>query len=339
MDGGEPVPGEGGGGGASRDEAEVARSRGGRQPRLPAVAEGGERGVRAGGVLREGLGVVRLSGGRYDGTRVQGGERVGGGAAGGVEEFGEPGEVGGERAVHGGTLGAAGAEGAGQSTGTGPRGVVGSPDDRETVDGARDTGPGHGGGAGGGAGRGGRMLYATGPEGGSGADRGERAGEARARPECALGAAGHRGTLPRGRGPARRDGGQRGHGAAGGGLPAGQLRYAAVRTGGLPAAVAARRPQRSAGGRGGARVGGDHHGHAEPGRGAAPGDAGPGTGGGLRDRVAQPRHRVGDAGRDGADRGGRAPARRPRLWLRLAAPVDLGNTGKLGLGPWQPLAR
>ncbi|MFF4419861.1 DUF4232 domain-containing protein [Streptomyces sp. NPDC001549] len=29
----------------------------------------------------------------------------------------------------------------------------------------------------------------------------------------------------------------------------------------------------------------------------------------------------------------------PRLWLRLAAPVDLGNTGKLGLGPWQPLVR
>ncbi|WP_405531284.1 DUF4232 domain-containing protein [Streptomyces avidinii] len=29
----------------------------------------------------------------------------------------------------------------------------------------------------------------------------------------------------------------------------------------------------------------------------------------------------------------------PRLWLRLAAPVDLGNTGKLGLGPWRPLVR
>ncbi|MFI8386035.1 DUF4232 domain-containing protein [Streptomyces sp. NPDC085540] len=29
----------------------------------------------------------------------------------------------------------------------------------------------------------------------------------------------------------------------------------------------------------------------------------------------------------------------PRLWLRLAAPVDLGNTGKLGLGPWQSLVR
>ncbi|MER6444833.1 DUF4232 domain-containing protein [Streptomyces venezuelae] len=29
----------------------------------------------------------------------------------------------------------------------------------------------------------------------------------------------------------------------------------------------------------------------------------------------------------------------PRLWLRLAAPVDLGNTGKLGLGPWRPLLR
>ncbi|MFB7261742.1 DUF4232 domain-containing protein [Streptomyces nojiriensis] len=29
----------------------------------------------------------------------------------------------------------------------------------------------------------------------------------------------------------------------------------------------------------------------------------------------------------------------PRLWLRLAAPVDLGNTGKLGLGPWRPPAR
>ncbi|GGY84510.1 hypothetical protein GCM10010343_06790 [Streptomyces avidinii] len=29
----------------------------------------------------------------------------------------------------------------------------------------------------------------------------------------------------------------------------------------------------------------------------------------------------------------------PRLWLRLGAPVDLGNTGKLGLGPWRPLVR
>ncbi len=29
----------------------------------------------------------------------------------------------------------------------------------------------------------------------------------------------------------------------------------------------------------------------------------------------------------------------PRLWLRLSAPVDLGNTGKLGLGPWKPLVR
>ncbi|MCM9079544.1 DUF4232 domain-containing protein [Streptomyces spororaveus] len=29
----------------------------------------------------------------------------------------------------------------------------------------------------------------------------------------------------------------------------------------------------------------------------------------------------------------------PRLWLRLAAPVDLGNTGRLGLGPWRPMTR
>ncbi|MFJ6049133.1 DUF4232 domain-containing protein [Streptomyces sp. NPDC092307] len=29
----------------------------------------------------------------------------------------------------------------------------------------------------------------------------------------------------------------------------------------------------------------------------------------------------------------------PRLSLRLSEPVDLGNTGKLGLGPWQPLVR
>ncbi|MFG2994779.1 DUF4232 domain-containing protein [Streptomyces sp. NPDC048257] len=29
----------------------------------------------------------------------------------------------------------------------------------------------------------------------------------------------------------------------------------------------------------------------------------------------------------------------PRLWLRLSAPVDLGNTGKLGLGPWRPPVR
>ncbi|MFD9412285.1 DUF4232 domain-containing protein [Streptomyces sp. NPDC059989] len=29
----------------------------------------------------------------------------------------------------------------------------------------------------------------------------------------------------------------------------------------------------------------------------------------------------------------------PRLWLRLGAPVDLGNTGKLGIGPWTAVAR
>ncbi|MFE2164961.1 DUF4232 domain-containing protein [Streptomyces sp. NPDC059447] len=29
----------------------------------------------------------------------------------------------------------------------------------------------------------------------------------------------------------------------------------------------------------------------------------------------------------------------PRLWLRLGTPVDLGNTGKLGLGPWTAVAR
>ncbi|MFJ3517883.1 DUF4232 domain-containing protein [Streptomyces sp. NPDC090131] len=29
----------------------------------------------------------------------------------------------------------------------------------------------------------------------------------------------------------------------------------------------------------------------------------------------------------------------PRLSLRLSAPVDLGNTGKLGLGPWRPVVR
>ncbi|WP_406085965.1 DUF4232 domain-containing protein [Streptomyces virginiae] len=29
----------------------------------------------------------------------------------------------------------------------------------------------------------------------------------------------------------------------------------------------------------------------------------------------------------------------PRLSLRLTSPVDLGNTGKLGLGPWLPLSR
>ncbi|MFD9723911.1 DUF4232 domain-containing protein [Streptomyces sp. NPDC059072] len=29
----------------------------------------------------------------------------------------------------------------------------------------------------------------------------------------------------------------------------------------------------------------------------------------------------------------------PRLWLRLRLPVDLGNTGKLGIGPWTAVAR
>ncbi|MFF3678137.1 DUF4232 domain-containing protein [Streptomyces sp. NPDC002120] len=29
----------------------------------------------------------------------------------------------------------------------------------------------------------------------------------------------------------------------------------------------------------------------------------------------------------------------PRLWLRLARPFDLGNTGKLGIGPWTAAAR
>ncbi|MFG2879155.1 DUF4232 domain-containing protein [Streptomyces sp. NPDC048337] len=29
----------------------------------------------------------------------------------------------------------------------------------------------------------------------------------------------------------------------------------------------------------------------------------------------------------------------PKLWLRLSGPVDLGNTGKLGLGPWTAVAR
>ncbi|MFD7262886.1 DUF4232 domain-containing protein [Streptomyces sp. NPDC059874] len=29
----------------------------------------------------------------------------------------------------------------------------------------------------------------------------------------------------------------------------------------------------------------------------------------------------------------------PRLWLRLALPVDLGNTGKLGVGPWTAVGR
>ncbi|MFC9295834.1 DUF4232 domain-containing protein [Streptomyces sp. NPDC057011] len=29
----------------------------------------------------------------------------------------------------------------------------------------------------------------------------------------------------------------------------------------------------------------------------------------------------------------------PRLWLRLSRPVDLGNTGKLGIGPWTAAAR
>ncbi|MFJ3721250.1 DUF4232 domain-containing protein [Streptomyces sp. NPDC090045] len=28
----------------------------------------------------------------------------------------------------------------------------------------------------------------------------------------------------------------------------------------------------------------------------------------------------------------------PRLWLRLARPFDLGNTGKLGIGPWTAVA-
>ncbi|MEU4121108.1 DUF4232 domain-containing protein [Streptomyces virginiae] len=29
----------------------------------------------------------------------------------------------------------------------------------------------------------------------------------------------------------------------------------------------------------------------------------------------------------------------PRLWLRLARPFDLGNTGKLGIGPWTAVTR
>ncbi|MEV7443480.1 DUF4232 domain-containing protein [Streptomyces sp. NPDC091204] len=29
----------------------------------------------------------------------------------------------------------------------------------------------------------------------------------------------------------------------------------------------------------------------------------------------------------------------PRLWLRLARPFDLGNTGKLGIGPWTAATR
>lgn len=29
----------------------------------------------------------------------------------------------------------------------------------------------------------------------------------------------------------------------------------------------------------------------------------------------------------------------PRLWLRLARPLDLGNTGKLGIGPWSAVTR
>ncbi|MFJ9596335.1 DUF4232 domain-containing protein [Streptomyces virginiae] len=29
----------------------------------------------------------------------------------------------------------------------------------------------------------------------------------------------------------------------------------------------------------------------------------------------------------------------PRLWLRLARPLDLGNTGKLGIGPWTAVTR
>ncbi|MEU9085566.1 DUF4232 domain-containing protein [Streptomyces sp. NPDC048357] len=29
----------------------------------------------------------------------------------------------------------------------------------------------------------------------------------------------------------------------------------------------------------------------------------------------------------------------PRLWLRLARPFDLGNTGKLGVGPWTAVTR
>ncbi|MFE9930799.1 DUF4232 domain-containing protein [Streptomyces sp. NPDC005533] len=29
----------------------------------------------------------------------------------------------------------------------------------------------------------------------------------------------------------------------------------------------------------------------------------------------------------------------PRLWMRLARPFDLGNTGKLGIGPWTAVTR